>query len=33
MGQQITGKSVYGPLKDATLELVPNDELTLGSEA
>ena len=28
--QQITGKAIYGPLKGAALELVPNDELTLG---
>jgi hypothetical protein len=28
--QQITGKAIYGPLKDATLELVPSDELTFG---
>jgi hypothetical protein len=28
--QQITGKAIYGPLKDAALELVPSDELTFG---
>ena len=28
--QQITGKAIYGPLKGATLELVPSDELTFG---
>jgi len=28
--QQITGKAIYGPLKGAALELVPNDELTFG---
>src|SRR5689334_15538692 len=28
--QQITGKALYGPLKGATLELVPSDELTFG---
>ncbi len=28
--QQITGKAVYGPLRGATLELVPYDELTFG---
>lgn len=28
--QQITGKAIYGPLKDSTLELVPSDELTFG---
>ena len=28
--QQITGKAVYGPLKGASLELVPNDELSFG---
>jgi hypothetical protein len=28
--QQITGKAIYGPLKGAVLELVPNDELTFG---
>jgi Protein of unknown function (DUF3179) len=28
--QQITGKAIYGPLRGATLELVPSDELTFG---
>jgi hypothetical protein len=28
--QQITGKAVYGPLKGASLDLVPSDELTFG---
>jgi hypothetical protein len=28
--QQITGKAIYGPLKGASLELVPYDELTFG---
>ena len=28
--QQITGKAIYGPLKGASLELVPCDELTFG---
>jgi len=28
--QQITGKAVYGPLKGASLELVPSDELSFG---
>ena len=28
--QQITGKAIYGPLRGASLELVPNDELTFG---
>ena len=28
--QQITGKALYGPLKGASLELVPSDELTFG---
>src|ERR1700682_4283696 len=28
--QQITGKAIYGPLKGAALELVPNDGLTFG---
>ena len=28
--QQITGKAVYGPLRGASLELVPYDELTFG---
>jgi hypothetical protein len=28
--QQITGKAIYGPLRGATLELVPADELTFG---
>ena len=28
--QQITGKAIYGPMKGATLELVPSDELTFG---
>jgi len=28
--QQITGKAIYGPLKDAALEPVPSDELTFG---
>ncbi len=28
--QQITGKAIYGPLRGATLELVPSDEITIG---
>ena len=28
--QQITGKAIYGPLKGASLDLVPYDELTFG---
>jgi len=28
--QQITGKAIYGPLKGASLEFVPYDELTFG---
>jgi hypothetical protein len=28
--QQINGKAIYGPLKGATLDLVPYDELTFG---
>jgi len=28
--QQITGKAIFGPLKGASLELVPSDELTFG---
>jgi len=28
--QQITGKAIYGPMKGASLELVPSDELTFG---
>ena len=28
--QQITGKAIFGPLKGASLELVPADELTFG---
>ncbi len=28
--QQITGKAIYGPLKGASLELVPSDELTFA---
>jgi len=28
--QQINGKAIYGPLKGASLELVPYDELTFG---
>lgn len=28
--QQITGQAIYGPLKGASLELVPSDELTFG---
>ena len=28
--QQITGKAIYGPLRGASLELVPADELTFG---
>jgi len=28
--QQITGKAIYGPLRGASLELVPTDELTFG---
>jgi hypothetical protein len=28
--QQVTGRAISGPLAGATLELVPNDELTLG---
>jgi hypothetical protein len=28
--QQITGKAIYGPLRGATLDLVPSDELTFG---
>ena len=28
--QQITGKAIYGPLRGAALDLVPNDELTFG---
>ena len=28
--QQITGQAIYGPLRGASLELVPSDELTFG---
>lgn len=28
--QQITGKAIYGPMKGASLDLVPSDELTFG---
>lgn len=28
--QQITGKAIYGPLKGASLDLVPTDELSFG---
>jgi len=28
--QQITGRAIYGPMKGATLKLVPTDELTFG---
>ena len=28
--QQITGEAIYGPLRGASLELVPSDELTFG---
>ena len=28
--QQITGQAIYGPLRGASLELVPTDELTFG---
>ena len=28
--QQITGKAIYGPMRGASLELVPSDELTFG---
>ena len=28
--QQITGQALYGPLKGATLELVPSDEISFG---
>jgi hypothetical protein len=28
--QQITGKAIYGPLKDTSLELAPYDELSFG---
>jgi hypothetical protein len=28
--QQITGKAIYGPLRGASLDLVPYDELTFG---
>lgn len=28
--QQITGKAIYGPLKGASLDLVPSDELSFG---
>src|SRR6201998_4368171 len=28
--QQITGQAIYGPLRGASLELVPSDELSFG---
>jgi hypothetical protein len=28
--QQVTGKAIYGPMKGASLDLVPSDELTFG---
>jgi hypothetical protein len=28
--QQVTGRSIFGDLKDSSLELVPSDELTFG---
>jgi hypothetical protein len=28
--QQITGKAIFGPLKDAALDLAPSDELSFG---
>jgi len=28
--QQITGRAIYGPLKGASLDLIPSDELTFG---
>lgn len=28
--QQVTGKAIYGPMKGASLDLLPSDELTFG---